>query len=340
MAEENNTDTIDAELDQFEIETDDADVGAAATLEIQASLKNELSLLQKEREELKAMRSEIKAMRTAENVDQLAAQYGCNDKTLLDDLKGQAAEGKIGESEIQIKILQASLAANSKVAQIQPPSGNGAPNANELIQAAYMINAGWSEEELDKQGHLDEKTINAALAEKFRGFGPHSLAVEYLNSKGHHVLGGKLQHDDIRAAMLFADQDELQAAGGFSTISLPGILSNVARKEVLRGWDSLPSGIEKISKRSTASDYKPYYRYRMDTTGIFEQVGADGELKAISLKEEKFESRVYPFGNKLCMTDVMMKNDDAGAFSDLSRLFGRNARLTVDFQGFTKLSQR
>src|SRR5690606_26123978 len=77
------------------------------------------------------------------------------------------------------------------------------------------------------------------------------------------------------------------------------------------------------------------------TNGLLEQVGADGELTSMTLAEEEYQSRVYPFGRKLAMTDVMFRNDDLGAFNDLARLFGVTTKRTTEKQGFTALlSQR
>lgn len=148
---------------------------------------------------------------------------------------------------------------------------------------------------------------------------------------------GRLREDDIRAALTYAGEDQLRASGGASTISLPGILGNVARKEMLRGYNSVVGAVPQIARRATATDYKPFYMYRLNTEGLLQQIGADGELKSMELSEEQYTSWVYPWGRKLQMTEVMLRNDDAGAFNDLARLFGRISQLTLEKQGITAL---
>jgi hypothetical protein len=75
----------------------------------------------------------------------------------------------------------------------------------------------------------------------------------------------------------------------------------------------------------------------MTTNGLLEQIGPDGELTALTLHEDEFQSRVYPWGRKLALTEVMFRNDDLGAFSDLARLFGVTTKRTIGKQGFTAL---
>lgn len=296
--------------------------------EIQASMRSELDALKQERQALQRER-------LAESVDRIAAQYNCTDTEITASLRQKAESGEIAETEIELEILRASRGRG--VAGLQPVGqAQDGPAASHVIEASICLTNGWAEEELGK--HFDEKTVNEAINAKYSGFGVRGLMVEYLNSRGHHVLGGRLTDDDIKAAIGYADREQpIQASGGFSTLSLPGITSNVARKEVLRGYDSFRQAILRIARIGSTTDYKPFYMYRLNTAGLLEQVGADGELKSIELTEDEYQSRVYPFGRKLAITDVMWRNDDASAFSDLARLFGITAARTVEKTGFTTL---
>lgn len=292
-------------------------------------------LIEASQKPIQAQLDAIKRGQISESVDHLAAEYGVSDKALLDDLKGKALEGKAGEGDVKIAILTASAAR--RLEGFVPAGaclGKDGPRTGEVLEAAYLATCGWSEKELADYGRFDEKTINASLS--CRGVGPHALAVEFLRGRGHHVLGGKLRSEDIRAALQFSELP-LQAAGGASTISLPGILSNVARKEMLRGYNSVVGAVPRIARRATATDFKPFYMYRLNTEGLLQQIGADGELKSMELKEEEYTSRVYPWGRKLQMTEMMFVNDDAGAFNDLARGFGRLSQITLEKQGITTL---
>jgi len=78
----------------------------------------------------------------------------------------------------------------------------------------------------------------------------------------------------------------LQAA--FSTTSLPGILSNIANKTLLEGYNYIEDAWRRICKISTVNDFKEHSRYRMTGSFTFERVGADGELKHGKVDEMKF----------------------------------------------------
>lgn len=302
--------------------------------EIRASWQAEIDATRKAREDFEAETKLLRQERLVESVDRIAAQYSCSDDTILASLRDKARAGDVSESDIELHILRA--AGNHKLRGFQPiGAAKDGPTAPHVIEAAFCLTTGWDENEL--AGHFDEKTINAAIGNKWIGFGLHAMGVEYLRAHGHHVLGGKLTDEDIKAAMQFAESETIQASGGFSSFSLPGILSNVARKEVIRGYDAFPKVILKIASTETATDYKPFYRYRLNTDGLLQQVGADGELKSMELTEDSYQSRVYPFGRKLAITNVMWKNDDAGAFRRLSQSFGLTASRTIEREGFKTL---
>lgn len=308
----------------------------AEVQQVRESLAAEMSAIKAEAQKLADEREALRRERLAESVDRVAAQYGVSDGEILASLRQKAEAGEVAETDVELQLLRASR--NQRLAGFQPLGGTkGAPAAAHVIEAAICLTNGWDESELSK--HFDEKTCNEAIAAKFSGFGLRSLMVEYLKGKGHDVVGGRLSDDDIKAGLAFAEKETtIQASGGgFSTLSLPGITSNVARKEVLRGYDAFRQAILKIARRGTTTDYKPFFMYRLNTSGLLEQVGADGELKSIDLTEDEYQSRVYPFGRKLAITDVMFRNDDAGAFSDLARQFGITAARTVEKLGFKTL---
>lgn len=319
-----------------ETQTETPDAGIAQAVAevkgLQVEIKASLDALKQEREELQTARQELVRQRCAEAVDRFAAQHRFADGEILASLRQKAAAGDLSENQAELEILRASM--GRRATGFDTVGGkSGAPAVPHVLEAALCLTNGWTPEDLGR--HFDQNTINAALAPRFRGFGIRGLMVEYLRSHGHDCIGGRPGDDDIQASLRFAEQESLQAS--FSTLSLPGILSNVARKELLRGRDSIESAILKIARRGTTNDYKPFYMYRLNTMGLLEQVGPDGELKAITLAEDEYSNRVYPFGRKLSITNVMVRNDDMGAFNDLARLFGVMAMMTIEKTGFTKL---
>jgi len=119
----------------------------------------------------------------------------------------------------------------------------------------------------------------------------------------------------------------LQAA--FSTASLPGILSNIANKMLLEGYDYIEDAWRKITKIASVNDFKEHSRYRMTGSFKFEQVGPDGELKHGKLDEQKFGQKADTHGIMFALTRQMIINDDMGAFTDIPRQIGMGAAESI-----------
>lgn len=115
----------------------------------------------------------------------------------------------------------------------------------------------------------------------------------------------------------------LQAA--FSTMSLPGILSNVANKMLLEGYNYIEDAWRQICKIATVNDFKEHTRYRMTGSFTFEKVGADGEFKHGKLGEMTFGQKAETHGIMFALTRQMIINDDMGAFADIPRSIGMGA---------------
>jgi len=115
----------------------------------------------------------------------------------------------------------------------------------------------------------------------------------------------------------------LQAA--FSTVSLPGILSNIANKMLLEGYSYIEDAWRRIAKIASVNDFKEHSRYRMTGNFTFEQVGPAGELKHGQMDEQKFGQKADTHGIMFSLTRQMIINDDMGAFTDIPRQIGMGA---------------
>ncbi|NLX60655.1 MAG: hypothetical protein GXY74_16390 [Phycisphaerae bacterium] len=115
----------------------------------------------------------------------------------------------------------------------------------------------------------------------------------------------------------------LQAA--FSTASLPGILSNIANKMLLEGYNYVEDAWRRIAKVASVNDFKEHTRYRMTGSFEFQKVGPDGELKHGKLDEQKYGQRADTHGIMFALTRQMIINDDMGAFTDIPRQIGMGA---------------
>jgi len=122
----------------------------------------------------------------------------------------------------------------------------------EGIEAALCMSAGNIHEDQAK-GMFGEKAMEAALGKQLRGIGLHYLMHRVIRAAGKSVKAGLVDNDFIRAAMS-ADRS-IRASGGFSTISLTGILSNVANKTMLASFEGVDNVLGRITAQADANDF-------------------------------------------------------------------------------------
>lgn len=125
-----------------------------------------------------------------------------------------------------------------------------------------------------------------------------------------------------------SDGDLIRAA--FSTVSLPGILSNVAHKVMLAAYTAVPGLADRLCASLTATDFKVHTGYRMSGDFKMEEVGADGELTHAKLGESSYPYRVKTVGKIFGLSREMQINDDLGAFTQVPKMIGRGAALTKE----------
>lgn len=117
--------------------------------------------------------------------------------------------------------------------------------------------------------------------------------------------------------------DYIRAA--FSTVSLPGILSNIANKVMLDRYNGVDRAWQSFCKKGVLNDFKPHYRYRMTEDFKFKPVGPDGVLKDVQLGEQAFQIQAATEGATITLSRQMIVNDDMSAFADMPLRFGIGA---------------
>ncbi len=115
----------------------------------------------------------------------------------------------------------------------------------------------------------------------------------------------------------------LEAA--FSTASLPGILSNIANKMLLEGYNYVEDAWRHICKIASVTDFKQHSRYRMNGSFRFEKVGPGGELKHGQIDEQVYTQKADTHGIMFALTRQMLVDDDLGALTDIPRQIGIGA---------------
>ncbi|MDD5699372.1 MAG: hypothetical protein PHH77_12225 [Victivallaceae bacterium] len=129
--------------------------------------------------------------------------------------------------------------------------------------------------------------------------------------------------------------ETIQAA--FSTVSLPGILSNVANKKLLDSFQAQPIIATKLCSEGDLSDFKENQRFRLTDVGDLAPIAADGEIKEGGLSEEKATNQLDTYGKKFCLTRKMVIDDDLGAFMKVPTGMGNRAARLIDQLFFRRL---
>ena len=158
------------------------------------------------------------------------------------------------------------------------------------------------------QTQYDEKTLGHI--DKFRGIGIQEFCE--LACEGKHLP--KYRRDS---------RGWLEAA--FSTVTLPGILSNIANKVLLEGFLQMDDTWKQVVKIASVNNFQSHTRYRMNGAFKFEKVGKDGELKHGEISEEQFTQQIGTHGIMFALTRQMIIDDDLGAFTDIPRAIGIGA---------------
>ena len=190
----------------------------------------------------------------------------------------------------------------------------------QVLAAALAISAGIDAETLAAGGKENEKAVEAAA--KFSGIGLRDVMRECVRATGADV-GVTLDDALIRAA--------------FSTVSLPGILSNVANKKLLAAYRAQPIIADRLCAKADLNDFKVAQRYRLTDVGDLVQVAPDGEIKHGALSEDGATNKLETYAKLFTLTRQMIYDDDLGAFLRVPAFMGARAARKVDQLFFARL---
>ena len=192
------------------------------------------------------------------------------------------------------------------------------PDDARTMEAALCLRAGVDEAALVKA--YGEQVVELAWHD--RDMSLQQLFVSCARAEGVPVPR-TFSNDTIRAA--------------FSTLSLPGILNNVANKKLLKSFQAQPVIATRLCSEGELNDFKESERYRLTDVGDLEPVAPDGELKHGGLAEDKATNQLGTFGKIFALTRQMIYNDDLGAFLKVPEGMGARAARKIDQLFFLRL---
>lgn len=224
--------------------------------------------------------------------------------------------------------------------------GWGKEQINEAVLAAFRAKQPTTSVNINvkKTNTMDAKHLEAALSlragidgdtlAKQMGEEVVEAAAKDMDIPLRSVLSECLRIEGMSVPRSF-DNDTIKAA--FSTVSLPGILSNVAHKKLLQAYNAQPIIATKLCTTGDLTDFKENQRFRLTDVGDLEPIGADGEIKDSALTEEAAKNQLDTYAKKFCLTRKMIINDDLGAFLKVPTAMGNRAARLVDQLFFKRL---
>ena len=264
----------------------------------------------------------------------------------MPDVKAIAADAIRAERE---RVAMIRIACGGEFPEIEAKAiaeGWEKAQVNEAVLAAYRAKQPTTTPPsiTVKKSGMTAKTLEAALSLR-AGIDGDSLAKDM----GEETVEAAMKDCDIPLTCLLGECMRLEGMSAprtfdnaaikaaFSTVSLPGILSNVAQKKLLQAYRAQPIIATQLCTSADLSDFKENERFRLTDIGDLKPVGADGEIKDGGVSEEKAVNQLDTYAKKFCLTRKMIINDDLGAFLKVPTAMGNRAARLVDQLFFQRL---
>jgi hypothetical protein len=281
-------------------------------------------------------------------IDRLFASYTDSmPKEETDKLRASVESGEISEEKAHLDLL---LASRGRGGTFSVHSGGGGIGEHYALELEAGVNrtAGLGDEEIKatlvSAGASDDQADAAVERSQQNPKGLKSIILAVCRQEGH--VTDEVDDDAIRCAMAAGQRDverygrNIQASsGGFSSVSVPGILSRLANKAMLAAYAEADDGGVATTIASTTStrDFKKFTRYRMTESGVMVIVPPSGEIKHGEMLEEQYENQVQTYGKMISLSRQMMRNDDLDAFLQIPRMIGRMGRHALEQNVITTL---
>lgn len=268
---------------------------------------------------------EIRERATAESKRIAAVRAACDGKYA--EIEARAIEDGWDADRTELEILRSSRA---KVVASRTPDDSASISG--AIQAAILRRAGARAETL--KASFSERELDMATRSDYRGMSLGALCHMIASFAGRSLRPGRLTEDGIRET--FAASAQL-AASGFTTLSLPNLLSNAANKMALDAYTAFSSTWQEFCRIGDLNDLKTHTRMRLATGGVWQKVTPQGEIAHGAMDEDAYPITPDTFGQLFTISRTHLLNDDLSAFFDMARHLGRNAAHTIEYEVFKLL---
>lgn len=190
----------------------------------------------------------------------------------------------------------------------------------EVIEAALCKAGGL--QTLEKQ--FPAKVLELSDRHFPRGLGLVEFFLMAAKQNGYRSSSIEVGRDCLQAA--FADVK----GSAFSSMSIPGILSNTANKFLMEGWMAVDSTWRRICAIKPVRNFLQQTSYSLTGGFQYKEVGPGGELEHATVGETTYTNQASTYGRMFSITRTDMINDDLGALTAVPKRLGRGAALKLN----------
>lgn len=188
----------------------------------------------------------------------------------------------------------------------------------EHLECAAVLASGQSD--VLERSYKPEQIERAIRAHGRTGVMPQQIILAAAHAGGYRGTGNFRDSGELKTM--------LQAA--FSTNEISGILSNVANKFLVRGFDAVEAAWRRITATRPASDFKEMTGYRLTDDLKYQKVGNSGKIEHGTVGEAVYGNKVDTHARMLSVTRQDLINDDLGALTVIPQRLGRGAGLAIN----------
>ncbi len=227
--------------------------------------------------------------------------------------------------DLAIKERWATEKAEAEMAHAKRPVGSivqthewaGDVTQAEVVEASLAAGCGL--------GDLGKQYPEHVIAAAQKRWPRHVSLVEALVLTGQANGQQVSTRSSVRDLLMAAFGGHVQAAMGFSTIDIGGILSNVANKFLAEGFLATEMTWRRICGIRNARDFKLMRTYRLTGDDTYQQVAPGGEIKHGTLGEDTYYNQLNTYGRMFTIDRRDIVNDDLDAISTVPRKLGRGS---------------
>lgn len=162
-------------------------------------------------------------------------------------------------------------------------------------------------------------------AQELRGYSMVEMARESLRRESGSTVN-------------FGDNMELARAAINSTSTFPAIMSNLANKSVMVGFNEAETTYQIWAGKGSNRDFKEAARVALSEAGTLELVPEGGQFKQDSFSEASARTKVATYGKLFSLTRQAIINDDLGLFSKIATKYGSAAKRLVNKMVYAQLT--